>query len=447
MKYRVRIPFPLILWMLATPMGYAQTLSLQEAVDLALANSEELRIARAEVEKAEFEAKRANARRFPRLDFIGQYLYTSEVMKMVQPPQTVDLGIYSFTVPGLEIAFGDEHTAEFKLQVTQPLFAGFGLKKSVCAARRMVEVERIRMGRVEWDLRCRVEEAYIRCQKTAAAVEAARIQVTVLKRHLDSIERRLKEGLVSDEAFSRAEYALHQSELTLQEAEHQDQLAWVALRELIGLPPDTPKPQLKELEERSLELLPEDTESDALTHRWEIRELQVQLEVLGEQEAVQKASYYPSLTALGSFNYGRPGVDRLANEWMHYGTAGVSLNWTLWDWGGRRVQVERFRAAARQIEESLAAFESRIRQEIARAKLDLEDARTRMDLAGKSEALAEKVLGWVQERYQEGVASEEEYLDALDECTRSELQRIMALADYRLALVGLKRAYGFDVFP
>lgn len=445
MKRKNFVPALILLPVLLVSSSAAQRLTLADAIQRALAVSEELRISQEDVRKFELKAEEANAQRLPKLDFIGQYLFTSEVMTLDQPPTTIDLGTTSVTLPGKKTPFGDEHTVDFKLQVTQPLFTGFGLQKARSAARGDIVVKQAESKRIQWEIRCLAETTYLSAQKASEVVKIVRLQVDVLKRHLDDARRRVEEGVAPAEVAARADLALQQALLQLQEAQHRDQLSQVALRELLDLPDNGVALEL--------DLLPENPEFEpanpqavdyALRHRSEIEALQLQQDVLGELIGTQQAAYYPALYAFGTVNYGRPGIDRLANEWMFYQTAGLSLNWTLWDWNLRSGRTQQTKVAWRQMDEWLKALESRIRQEIRSAELSLVDAQQRYNVALEGVKLSEAIRTWVNERYSQGVATEAEYLDAEDDYSRSEIQKILALADYFQARVQLKRALGGD---
>lgn len=422
--------------------GQAQRLTLEDAVGRALEVSEELRISQEEVRKCELQASEAGSRRLPRLDFSGQYIFTSEVMSLDQPPTTVNLGTTSLTIPGSEISFGDEHTVDFKLQVTQPLFTGFGLKKTHQAKRREVLAKQSEYDRTRWEIRWQAEEVYRRAQKAAETVKIARLQVGTLERHLADAQRRVEQGVAPLEVTARAKYALSRARLQLQEAENADQLAQFALRELLDLPEEGEHIELDSLRATFLVVEVPEALEYARRHRVEFKTYHLQRDVLSELVGVRQASYYPSLFAFGALNYGRPGVDRLANDWMFYQTAGLSLNWTLWDWKGRHNRIQEVKAARRQIDESLKALESRVRLEVQAAQRALQDAAERVDIAIENVQLSRDIQRWVEARYRQGTATEKEYLDALDDYHGSEIQSIVAYADYWLALLELKRASG-----
>lgn len=420
----------------------AAKLTLEEALSMALEASEELHIKQEEVRIAEFQAAEAGSRRWPQLDFSSQYVFTSEVMKFVQPSATLAVPqIGSVTIPGKETAFGDEHTVDFKLQATQPLFTGLRLKKAHRAAAYQVRQKQAEVERLRREVGCQTEELYVTVQKLSALKEVTELRVQTLQRHLQDAGRRVDEGVAPQEVKTRAEFALSQAELRRQEARHALQMAEISLREFLNLPDDGQPLQLD-----SLSLTPFDADvwsvDFALANRSEFEALNAQEDAVEQQAGIEKAAYYPTLMAFGAVDYGRPGVDRLANEWMFYEMAGLSLNWTLWDWKGRQSRVEQVRAVHRQLQESRIALQSRVRLEVKSARLIVENTQKKLEVADQGLRLSRDVLRWVEARYSQGTATETEYLDAQSDYSASQMEHVVSLGDYRLALVALKRAAG-----
>ena len=440
---RIHKILPLLLALMPINTLATERLTLDQAVARAEEASEELRISELDVAAAGWQADEAASRRLPQLDFSGQYLYTSEVMSFDQPATMIPLPAPSppLVMPGRTTTFGDNHTVDFKLQVTQPLFTGFRLSKAHRAAQHVISARQAEADRVRWQVRCRAEEAYVNAQKTSALRRVAALRVAVLERHLEDAQNRVDQGVSPQEALDRAQLALAQARLKQQEADHADRLAQVALRELLDLPQSGEELLLDSLELSEPDL--EETSWDlARSRRAEFRTLEAQRSAATERIGVEKAAYYPAVGIFGAVDYGRPGIDKIANEWMLYEVAGVNLSWTIWDWKIRRSRVEQMRAAQGQLSESQNALESRVRLELERAELNVSNVRLRLRVAQQGQELAEKVVEWVRERYAQGAATEKEFLDAQDDLSTSQMDYILGLGDLRLAQISAKLAMG-----
>jgi outer membrane protein TolC len=422
--------------------GAAQKLTRDEALQRTLEFSEELRISAEWIRISRLQAQEADRRRLPQLDFGGSYLYTSEVMSFKQPPMTVNIpGLGSAVTPGRETRFGDNHSADFKLQVTQPLFTGFRLRNSYRVAQEGVRLQRAEYEKVRLQILQKTEEAYLQAQKAAALRSAAQLHLDRLRRHLEEAQERLAAGVVPEEVVARARFGVLQAQQKLRETENLFDLAQLNLREILDLPDSAEELQLDSLEASRVDL-PSQAEDFALRHRPEFKALEAQTAAALHKTAVEHAAYYPAFSAFGIVDYGRPGIDKIANEWMLYEMIGVNVSWTLWDWNIRKTRVEQARAAQRQLQETEQLLRSSVRLQWSQAQKSLDDATRKLEIAEEGARLARDVLKWVEARYAEGVATEREFQDAQDAVASSDSDRIAALADYHLAQTALKYALG-----
>jgi outer membrane protein len=419
----------------------ADHLTLNQAVNRALEVSDALHSSREDVKVAELQERQASMQRLPLLDFSGNYTYTSKMMSQHSPATVIPLGPgQSVTLPAKDIEFGDHNNVDFKVQVTQPIFTGFRLQRAYRAAHQVVQARAAESDRVAFGVRLAAEQNYITLQKSKAILETSRLQVETLERHLAEAQARVKAGVAMTEFTSRAEYALSQAKLILQQAQQNYRIAQLTLIELLKLPLES------ELETDSLQFAATDTTGRNLefaqAHRAEFRSLQAQTTATEERVQVQKGSLYPALSVFGAVDYGRPGVDMIQNDWMLYERAGASLSWTLWDWGLRKNKVQEVQAARRQLDDSRNQLESQVRLQIESSQLALNTARQRIEVSSQGRQLAQDILGWVQNRYAQGVATEKEYQDAQTDYLTSQVNYIVAVADYGLARVGLMGALG-----
>ncbi len=443
MRKRSLAVLVLVVTGLWAPPGQAFRLTLEQAISQALELSEELRLGQIETHLADLAVQEAAGRRLPQLEFTSQYLFTSEVMSLDQAPVSLNLGTTSVVIPGKQMSFGDNYTLDFKLQVTQPLFTGFRLRHAQRAARHAVEQKQAEVARLHLQMKYQAEQTYINAQKSAAMRSVMQLRIDILQRHLEDVRRRWRQGVVPAEMVARAEFGMVQARLKQQEAENAYRLAEAALRELLNLPQEGEELELDSLELSPAEMAAQDEEY-AFAHRPEFQVLAAQQAAVSERIGLESAAYYPALAAFGAVDYGRPGIDKLANEWMLYETAGVSLNWTLWDWKIRRSKVEQAAAAERQIEESRSVLRSRVRLERRSAQLALENARRRLEVARQGSELSQEVLQWVHTKYAQGTATEKEYQEAQDDLTASQTEYLVALADCRLAQAALNYALGHN---
>jgi len=153
-----------------------------------------------------------------------------------------------------------------------------------------------------------------------------------------------------------------------------------------------------------------------------------------------RAPYFPSINAEARYQYAKPGLNQVANQWMDYAFVGVNVQWNLWRW-----QQDRHRVQQATLEHSRLTLEER--ELLRRIEYEVEQAWENMKFSVKQIELAERLLAQQQERYRIaseqqrlGVATTNDVVVAEADLTRAELQLQRALIQYSIAQGALRLA-------
>ena len=156
-----------------------------------------------------------------------------------------------------------------------------------------------------------------------------------------------------------------------------------------------------------------------------------------ELAASARGRLRPRVMADVRAHYARPGVDLITNDWMGYGTVGVSVAWPLWDAGARTARSGQAAARARWLEAQQRELDEAVATAAATAATALDAARDQEAQAVARTGMQARLLALVEGRYAQQSATETEYLDAQDELTQAELDLALARARVRLAEAAL----------
>jgi multidrug efflux system outer membrane protein len=317
--------------------------SLERCRAEALAASHALSASAREVDRSAAAAAEARAARLPTLDFGASYLYTSETMSL-------DLPVFDFLdMPG--VRFGDGNAYDLKLQVSAPLFTGGALhhrarawEAALAASERDLDAETLRLAH-------EVRRSYYVALGAGKQSEAARVAEGRLRRHVEVIETTLKAGGASEESRVQALARLRQAEQVRVRAEAAASVERINLGRLVGRPGEEIAPS----DDFDASLLEAGAASDtAVDARPEIAALTERIVQSDRMAKAARGAYYPALAAQAAYHHAKPGIDAIANEWMQYGNAGLTLSWPLWEWGARGDRVRQARATGRALEERRA---------------------------------------------------------------------------------------------
>jgi outer membrane protein len=187
-----------------------------------------------------------------------------------------------------------------------------------------------------------------------------------------------------------------------------------------------------------------DLTSRAAGQRPERRALVERQAALDAAAGATRASTRPQVAAIAAVEPSRPNprfVPR-TDEWHTGWDLGVSMNWSVWDGGRARADlaatVAQHEAAGAEIRE----LDAGIGVELRRRVLEIATARAAIDAASEGIAAASEARRVVGERFDAGVATSTDVLEAEVALLDAELERTRFQASLRIGEAQLVRAVG-----
>ncbi len=359
--------------------------------------------------------------------------YTSEVMERA-------LGVGP-AAPVLR--FGDGRAADLTIGAGLPLYTGGELQRQHQAASLAVASATQRQAAVDLDIARDTRCAYCLSLGRQAQLRAARLAVERLERHARELAQAASAGGATEEAQLRVLIRLREAQGRQVQAAAALDSAGLALGRLVG------DPGAIVLADGGLEASLLATIADAdlgvgrVRQRPDIAAAQAEIE---RQEALVQAvqaRFRPRVAAEMRGHYGRPGVDQIANDWTPYLTAGLILDWPLWDAGARREQLGQARA---RVVQARARGDELLRTLLAAhamAGAELAAANRAADLAREQEELQARLCDLVRVRLRGAAATQSEYLDATEDLAGAQTGTAVAQTRVRLAEAVLLWTLGY----
>ncbi len=404
----------------ATADGGAR-LDLEACLQQARAVAPRLAEMRAVAAEADATAAEAAARCLPVLGLGATYRYASETME-----SEISLAP---GLPSRTLSFGDGHVADVNLALTLPLYTGGELSRTAAAAAAGGRAAQLRSEAAVLDLSLTVRRTFYAALGRESQLAAAELAVARLQRHADEVAGAVTAGAATEEMRLRAVTRLREAEQRRTRAAAALDSAGVALGRLVGRSGEVVLPS----GDLAAPLLEDAVVPVAAAERPDLAALQAERGRQVHLAAAARGRLRPRLGGELAAHYGRPGVDQLANDWMSYATAGVSLDWPLWDGGARRQRSAQAEARARQAEARYRDLEEAVTAAHTTALLDLTAAREELERASERADLARRIGELVGARYERADASESEYLDAQDDVTAAEFELSLVRTRQRLA--------------
>ncbi|MCB2200477.1 TolC family protein [bacterium] len=405
--------------------GYASEVgtSLEACIEQAVSSSHSLEASRASVYAASQNQRWSKANRLPTVGLNGKADWVSETMKLDLdiPPNPI------FTPP--EIEFGDGTNFDLALAVSAPLYTGGSLNNLERSAAEDAKASRFEFASDSLKLVYQVRAAYFQALAAQEAFDLATQAVESLQRHLVEVNGLIEQGMANREARLLTEARLKEAERGLVNAQAGVRSSRLMLGRLTGHTGQEIIPS-GDLEQS---LIHDDRGSHPISQRPDLLALKARGASGGYRADASRGSLFPTVSAQAAMHYGKPGIDMVSNEWMDYATVGVRLSWTLFDWGQRDSRTQQARAMQDAIQHGRSEAEQAWQTRAKTAHVQLDAAARDHELATERVELYRERLSLLTQRYKQGLATESERLDAEDELTMAQRNRVTAQAKIRLA--------------
>jgi len=410
-------------------------LTLEQAQERAVEASHRLAEARARqrVSDAVVDARRAAEQ--PIVTASAGYTRTNHVQEFGVPSATGFRLIYP-DVP-------DNYRTRLDLQ--WPIYTGGRTDALERAARAESDASAADIAAARGDLRLEVARSFWAVVTADAAVRVLREGVTRAQAHVTDVRERLRAGLIPPNEVASSEAQESRQRMLLVEAQTQRETMSAELNRIVGASPGEVIVPRATLESAPVVAPPVDA-SIALARgaRAERVALQRRVDAANAQRSAALATRRPTVAVGGGVDYARPNphifprIDRFDDSW----DASVNVNWSLWDGGRSAAEAAQATGSADAVRERLAEFDSVLEVEVRQRILEITSGTASVAAAEDGVRAATEAQRVVSERYQAGVITQIEVLDAQFALLQAELDRTRALANVRLAEARLARATG-----
>lgn len=330
-----------------------------------------------------------------------------------------------------------------RVRLTQPLF-NETIRRNHQLARRRLDGQHAHRLAAARRLAAETQTAYLTLADARSAVEIYRAALTLVAENERVAERLLAAGQATPDAVFRAHAERSEVAQKLAEAEEQRDAAARAFNRVVGRALDTPVPALADsVLEFDFALTEDEAIRHALADREELAEGDAGIAMADAAVGLAGAGYLPTLGIALDYGFQSQRIRVSGNN--DYAAASVVLSWSAFN-GGR--DLARRQAASDDAQRARLArqdLQDRIVLEVRQAWGAAKVARAAIATADDRLTAARRTFELVRRRYQEGVASQIEFLDARTALTNAELNRTLTAHRYAIAYVNLERAAALRV--
>jgi len=420
--------------------------TLAGSVELALRQSMVVQAAKEGVKGAEALKKEAFTGFLPKLSTSYSYTRLNDAPWTNMPSMVINSPLGQLKTPGGPITMGTQDNYNWALEVKQPLFAGGAILANYQANKKGEDIARQEESTTTQNLVEEVKAAYFNILKAQKILGVARQSVEQLKSHRDEAQHFFDVGLIPKNDLLQSEVQVANGEQNLVKAENSLEITKARFNTLLRRAVDAPVEVEDILVYRPYEKTLENCLQTAYDHRPEIKAYTLKVEQAKEYVKAARGEYLPTLSAVGHYErFGETGsLQGSAYKNMESWYLMARADWTFWEWGRTKNQVDSRRARENQAASMLAHERDRVTFEVKAAYILVRESEQQVFVAQKSIAAAEENFRINTERYREQVATSTDVLDAQMLLTKAKSDYYTALGDYYINQARLERAMGIS---
>jgi outer membrane protein len=418
------------------------TLTLDEAVTLAVHNNRTLQIAALEVEKSKQDAAAFRTKRLPN---VSTNLVVGELLTDVDFRfQEGQFGTFPGTGPipskNISIETGKRPFAFTVAQVAQPISQQYKIGLGLRLKQLTTDIESEKLRGQRQAIVSQTKKVYYELVQTEAALHASQESL----RYYHELDR------VTD-SYVFEKTALQSDSLEVKARVAQEEYTALKLTNSLS----TTKEQLNLLLGRdvrtdfAVQTMPAAAEFEqdlpaaqalALANRPELRQAQVTAQQAEYDRRLAKADYIPDVNLL--FYYASPfGTDLLPHN---IASLGVQIQWEPLDWGRRKHEIEQKNLSMQQSQHALTETQSKIVIDVNDHFRRLSEARALVAVTNLNREAAGERLRVITDRYSEKASLLRDVLESQAAYSQAGSAYQQALASFWSAKTELERALGED---
>ncbi len=412
------------------------TLSLNEAVNIALSKSDESKLADSKVNTKSFELQSTKMNQYPDFKISGQYyrLTNADVnLKSTQEASSTPGNTPANTSPKVnQLILGQANLGI-------PLFSGFKIKNSILLSENTYKAEVSNAAFTKENVALRVIEYYASLYKAQKSVELLEENLVSSNQQVKDFTAMEENGLLARNDLLKAQLQSSQIELSLAEAKKNVKLLNYNLITLLKLDPNTQITVSPENVDANLFNFQTASESEAISNRKDLEALHFQQKAIEAGIKVAKSDYYPSVNLVAGYTtLDLQNVVRVENA-MNFGV-GLSYNLSSIFKNGKQVKAAKSRFEESKFQE--AALTDQIKNQIVEAQENYDLAIKQDQLYKESVLQTTENYRIVKDKYDNGLVDTNDLLDANVQDLTAKINQAYAKANVVLKYYELLNATG-----
>lgn len=397
----------------------SMNLNLEKSIQIALENNIGYKITESMVDASQAQIKEVEGAKKLNMKIQGGILQASETLD----EEDMEAGDYSdlFSLtPMVPI---------ISISATKIIYSGGKIESLIDQAEANKQISLNDLEKEKQKIIYKVTEAYYQVLQTEGIKRVSAQAVKQMQAHLKSSEALLKEGMIAPIDLNQIKSQLSNLEHNLIKAENGHKLTMYNLNSIIWIDLNTELVLENNLSYEPYEINLEQALIQARENRPEIMNIAQQRRIMEEMVDVAKSNR-------------RPQVVFSAESGITGWQAMIIAEYSLLDGGVNKAKIDQAEINLARVDQSEQQVQQLIEFEVRSAYLNMKEAEKLIKVAEEGIKNSQESFRIAQVRYNEGIATNTEVIDAQSTLIEAETNHLNALYDYNINRAALVKAMG-----
>ncbi len=420
-------------------LAQKNVLTLEDAIKIALENSNQVKLAQLEILKSDEKLVEARSALIPRISASGSYSRYLKKPVLFLPP---DSPFGRMTGGVIEIGFDNSYLGAISLQM--PLFS-WNLYAGIRSALKGKSLAEQAYKSVTLKTIADVKKAFYGALLAMENYKITKMRVDLAQDNLKNVEKMYRQGIASEYDYISAQVQYQNLLPLLIQAENNLELAKNALKLVLGI--DVKEDIEIEGEMKVDSLIGVDYASslkDLYEKNPDLKQAELQVELSREIVSLEVSGHLPSLFLTGNLQYQAQANDFNFNQyrWIRTTFIGLQIQIPIFNGFGTQARVDQAQASFQQAIERLNFTKQALENELKNTIYRIEQSGRRIESQKRAVELAELGYKIARKRFESGVGTQLEVSNAEVNLAQARLNYLQAIYDYLIAMSDLEKLTG-----
>ena len=437
--YKTKILF-ILSTILVVHLNYAQDsipLSLASAIDLALNKNVDITIANYQVNTSEFALKEAKGNFLPKLYATANYNRNINRQVIFLPE--------AFGIGGGATELGSDNDYRATLNLSLPVYSHFNKSNKKLVENRL-DYQNETARNTQQNVVNTIKNAYFNYLIAQEVVRVQQEQLRSAQETFTDVQKRKKLGTLTNYDFATTKVQVAQAKNSLLEAQNAILPLANNLKLVLGLKEEDVLKLTEPIAIIENELVLEENSEGLLSQNSTLKQLELDIEVKKNQIKLVKSTFYPTLEAIGAYNYQaqEDGFNFPDYQWVNTSFVGLQLQFSIFNGNITKNKLQQAKIAKDIAEKQKEYTTEATKMHLQVLLSQLDFAKQKIEVQQENMNLTEEALRLTKKRYQLGVGTFLEVNNAELSYTQARLFWLQAISDYKSAFYDYQLVIGQD---